>query len=75
MDDTDKSMIKIAPFSGKQSDWSVWREKFMARAKRKGYKDILLGKTPVPAESETVTDKTKLARGRRTTRHLRTYSS
>ena len=63
MDDTEKSMIKIAPFSGKQSDWSVWREKFMARAKRKGYKDILLGNTKVPAESETLTsaDKVKLA--------------
>ena len=57
MDDTEKSMIKIAPFTGKQSDWSVWREKFMARAKRKGYKDVLLGNITVPAESDKVTDK------------------
>jgi len=63
MDESDKTTIKIAPFTGKQSDWSVWREKFMARAKRKGYKETLLGKTVVPAESDSLTaaDKTKLA--------------
>lgn len=35
----------------------------MARAKRKGYKETLLGKTVVPAESDSLTaaDKTKLA--------------
>jgi hypothetical protein len=30
MDDSDKTMVKISPFSGKQSDWNVWKEKFMA---------------------------------------------
>ena len=63
MDEVDKSMIKLAPFSGKQSDWAIWREKFMARARRKAYKDVLLGKTPVPPESDVLsaTDKEKLA--------------
>ena len=61
--DDDKSAIKLAPFTGKQTDWSVWREKFIARARRKGYKETLLGKTEVPAESATLeaTDKTKIA--------------
>jgi hypothetical protein len=63
MDDSDKTAIKIAPFSGKQTDWNVWKEKFMARARRKGYKETLLGKIDVPAESESLTsaDKGKLA--------------
>ena len=60
--DDDKSAIKLAPFTGKQTDWSVWREKFIARARRKGYKETLLGKTEVPAELVTLeaTDKTKI---------------
>jgi hypothetical protein len=61
--DDEKSSIKLAPFTGKQTDWSVWKEKFIARARRKGYKETLLGKTEVPAELATleVTDKTKIA--------------
>jgi hypothetical protein len=53
-DDTDKSSIRIAPFSGKHFDWPVWREKFMARARRKGYKEILTGGATAPADSVTI---------------------
>ena len=60
MADEDKSSIKIAPFSGKQTDWPVWREKFMARARRKGYKNILIGKDKAPDDSEML-DKTNAA--------------
>ena len=44
---------RILPFSGKKEHWAVWEEKFLARAKRKGYKDILLGKKEAPKDSDT----------------------
>ena len=44
--------IKIIPFSGKSVDWPVWSEKFLARARRKGYKKILTGKVKIPSDSE-----------------------
>ena len=49
-DDHEKS-IRIISFSGKKEDWSVWEEKFLARARRKGYKKILKGKEKAPKDS------------------------
>ena len=46
------SSIKVIPFSGKKDDWSVWSIKFLARANRKGYKDMLTGKEAIPKDSE-----------------------
>ena len=50
----DKS-IKVIPSSGKAIDWPVWSEKFLAQARRKGYKVILLGKEVVPEDGEDLT--------------------
>ena len=52
MTDDKNTSIKIIPFSGKSVDWPVWSEKFLARARRKGYKKILIGKVKVPSDSE-----------------------
>jgi len=43
-DDRGTTSFKVIPFSRKAVDWPVWSEKFLARARRKGYKKILLGK-------------------------------
>ena len=48
--------IKIIPFSGKKADWPVWSEKFLARAKRRGYRDHLLGIVETPTDA-TQSDK------------------
>ena len=48
--------LKLPRFSGKQEDWQIWSEKFLIRAKRKGYKDLLLGKVEIPSDQETSTD-------------------
>ena len=47
-------VTKIITFSGKKTEWPLWSEKFKARATRKGYKDILLGKELVPDDSVDV---------------------
>ena len=41
---TKELSIKVIPFSGKQEDWETWEEKFLARARRMKYKDLLTGK-------------------------------
>ena len=52
MSNTEIKAICVLEFSGKKSDWEGWSEKFLARAKRKGYKQLLLEKAKVPTESE-----------------------
>ena len=43
--------IRVITFNGKKQNWSSWKEKFLARAKKKGYKDVLLGKIEVLKDS------------------------
>jgi gag-polypeptide of LTR copia-type/Zinc knuckle len=45
-----ETSIKVVLFAGKMADWTTWEEKFLARAKRWGYKEILLGKVEIPTE-------------------------
>ncbi len=35
---------RIFAFSGKQSDWDRWSEKFLVQAKCRGHKGLLLGR-------------------------------
>jgi len=35
--------LKVIVFGGKQEDWKFWEMKFLARARRKGVREILLG--------------------------------
>ena len=49
---TELKSIRVLEFDGKESSWEGWSEKFKARAKCKGYKDMLLGKVKIPTDSE-----------------------
>jgi hypothetical protein len=40
---TIETAIRVVTFSGRKDDWITWDEKFQARARRRGYGDILLG--------------------------------
>ena len=60
MSETDDKAIRVLSFSGKQAEWAIWSEKFLARARRKGYRSILLGNEQLPSDSEDVSkDKKK----------------
>ena len=48
----DEKTIRVISFSGKKSEWPIWEEKFLARAARKKYKDVLLGKTEIPKSTD-----------------------
>ena len=40
--------IRIIQFDDKKSSFRKWSKKFLAVAKRRGYKDVLLGAVAVP---------------------------
>jgi hypothetical protein len=45
-------------FSGSENEWPTWSEKFLAKVKNSGIKDILLGKILIPKSSEVFDEKT-----------------
>ena len=49
----DEKPIRVIAFSGKQQDWTMWEEKFLARANKKGYKKLLVGSEKAPKDGET----------------------
>ena len=51
---TDNKAIRAIAFSGKQEEWSVWEAKFLAKANRKGFKKVLLGKKIAPTRARFV---------------------
>jgi len=58
MTDSDDKAIRVISFSSEQADWSYWEEKFLARAKRKGYKGVLLGTVAIPKDADTIDEST-----------------
>ena len=59
MSNTEKELICIKAFSGKHDEWQVWSAKFLARAQRKGYKEILTGDVDVPEDEELFDETTE----------------
>ena len=49
-------MIRVITFDGKKTSWTSWKEKFLARAKRKGYKKVLLGDIEVVPDTTEIED-------------------
>jgi hypothetical protein len=49
---TDLSTIRVIPFYGNSEEWPTWSEKFLAKARCYGFKDLLLGKVKVPRTDE-----------------------
>ena len=59
---TELRTIRILPFDGRNRNWDPWSEKTYAKAKRRGWKKLLVGAVKIPTESEyeqAVTDKNK----------------
>jgi hypothetical protein len=48
--------IRVISFSGKFEDWPYWSVKFLTRAHRKGYRDVLLGYEVTPSDDEKPVD-------------------
>jgi hypothetical protein len=56
---SDLSAIRVLHFLGRKEEWPIWREKFLAKAKRSGIKDVLLGKLQIPKTSEELEEKSE----------------
>jgi hypothetical protein len=44
----------VIPFCGRVEELSIWSERFLAKAKRCGFKDLLLGKLLIPKVDEDI---------------------
>jgi hypothetical protein len=53
---SDNSAIRVLNFTGKKEEWSLWSEKFLAKARRSGIKDILLGKLTIPKTNDEINE-------------------
>jgi C2H2 zinc-finger/Zinc knuckle len=49
----------VLNFSGKKEDWPTWSEKFQAKAKRSGIKDVLLGRVEIPRTQDPMDEGTE----------------
>ncbi len=49
---TEEKNLKVITFSGKQDDWKFWEVKFLARGRRNGFREILLGTIPILKDGE-----------------------
>jgi hypothetical protein len=56
---TDFSAIRVLNFSGRKEEWPSWNEKFLAKAKRSGIKDELLGRVEIPSSLDVIDEKTE----------------
>jgi hypothetical protein len=49
---TDMNTIRVIPFYGKVDEWTIWSERILAKSRRFGFKDLLLGKLSIPTVDE-----------------------
>jgi hypothetical protein len=56
MGDYAESTIRVILFSGKKGDWLAWEERFLAKAKQKGFKELLLGRVEIPVSDTVIAD-------------------
>jgi hypothetical protein len=49
---TDMNTTRVIPFYGKVDEWPIWSERFLAKSRHFGFKDLLLGKLSIPMVDE-----------------------
>jgi hypothetical protein len=57
---TDMNAIRVLSFCGKVEEWPIWSERFLAKAKRCGFKDLLLGKLSIPKVDEEIDETSEI---------------
>jgi hypothetical protein len=48
------NVIRVITFCGKVEEWHIWIERFLAKAKCCGFKDLLLGKSSISKVDEYI---------------------
>ena len=50
------SSKSVVSYNGKKKDFATWEEKWLAKAKRKGYKEVVLGTVPIADHFDLMAD-------------------
>jgi hypothetical protein len=50
------SSKSVVIYNGKKKDFAAWEEKWLVKAKRKGYKEVLLGTVPIADHFDLMAD-------------------
>jgi hypothetical protein len=56
---SDLITIRVVPLCGKVDEWPIWSERFLAKSRRSGFKDLLLGKLSIPTVDEVIDEGTE----------------
>jgi hypothetical protein len=56
---TDMSTIRVIAFCGKVDEWPIWSERFLAKSRRSGFKNLLLGKLSIHTVDEEIDEGTE----------------
>jgi hypothetical protein len=56
---SDFSSVRVLQFSRKKDKGPIWSEKYLAKTKRSGFKDLLLGKVNIPKSDEEINERTE----------------
>jgi hypothetical protein len=59
---TNMNAIRVIPFCGKVEEWPIWSERFLAKAKRCGFNDLLFGKLSIPKVDEGIDETSEIER-------------
>jgi hypothetical protein len=59
---TDMNTIRVITFCGKVEEWPIWSERFLAKTKRCGFKELLLGKLSIPKVDEEIDETSEMER-------------
>jgi hypothetical protein len=54
--------IRVILLCGKVVDWPIWSERFLARAKRCGFNDLLLGNLSISNVDEEINEKSDIGK-------------
>ena len=61
MESSREQSLKYIPFKGAKEEWEMWSAKFESKARKKGYLDILKGRTIVSVDDKNYpTDEEKV---------------
>jgi hypothetical protein len=53
---TDLNTIRVMLFCGKADEWPIWSVSFLAKSRRFGFKDLLLGKLSIIMVNEEIVE-------------------
>jgi hypothetical protein len=56
--------IRVIPFCGKVEEWPIWSKRFLAKAKRCVFKDLLLGKLSIHKVDEDIDETSDIGKNK-----------